>query len=432
MASQSLSLFLASTESYINSGGQQSIDSTVREYFVSNPFDWEAFHALGAVLESEGDTAAARECYKGVFPDYVQKRFFNEDIHQLTQNEFNATRLEAHPSTRVRPVSPSIDTTFQLRSYRDRDLVSNSTFVHQHTNVNLWYDGYNTVVSNENGDVDKLCLVGNVAPALQASRAVAANPVKGLLVHMGGAGTHNFFHWITDVLPKLGVLDKAGVLRDKNTRYLFSEFTQPFQSQTLAHFGIDESQIYLANKVGRHIHAEKLVIPVLKNTIGLTMGSWLPEYLRATIGVNPLGERSRKILVSRDAARSHGRGVINLAEFNQYFLDRGYEPLLPEKYSVAEQATLFSEATHVAGPHGAGLTNISFCLPGTKVYEFYGDHLAPCYWAISELSGLDYLNHDNSTFDLENASPLERTKTLNTRRSNSFSVDLSTINTDHV
>ncbi len=432
MTDDYLNRFLESTESYIQSGGKQPIDSTVRDFFVSEPFSWKAFHALGTVLESEGDITAARECYKGVLVDRVQKRFFNEDIHELTNTSFHGTRVEAHPISQVTPVSPSIATTFQLRDYCTRTLAAKPTYVHQFSNVNLWFDGFNTAVFSQQGDVDAASLVGNLAPVLHAARSVEANHVKGLLVHMGGPGTHNFFHWMVDVLPKLGVLDKAGVLRDKNTRYLFSGFSQTFHIETLAQFGIDASQIYLANHLGRHISAERLVIPVLENTMGLTMGGWLPEYLRQQFGINPAVSRHRKILVSRDAARSHGRGITNLAQFNQYFIERGYEPLLPEKYSVAEQAKFFSEATHVAGPHGAGLTNLSFCLPGTKVYEFYGDHLAPCYWALSELSGLDYLNHDNSSVDLENTSALERTRTVNARRSSSFSVDLSTIDADHV
>ncbi|MBC6479982.1 MAG: DUF563 domain-containing protein [Hormoscilla sp. GM7CHS1pb] len=43
------------------------------------------------------------------------------------------------------------------------------------------------------------------------------------------------------------------------------------------------------------------------------------------------------------------------------------------------------------GAHGAGLGNIVFCHPGTKVIEFFApNHVHIPYWAIANQLGLDY------------------------------------------
>jgi capsular polysaccharide biosynthesis protein len=41
----------------------------------------------------------------------------------------------------------------------------------------------------------------------------------------------------------------------------------------------------------------------------------------------------------------------------------------PSKLSLSQQVEAFSNAEIILGPHGAGLTNIMFCNPGTKVIE---------------------------------------------------------------
>jgi capsular polysaccharide biosynthesis protein len=61
---------------------------------------------------------------------------------------------------------------------------------------------------------------------------------------------------------------------------------------------------------------------------------------------------------------------------------------------LAEQIAVFSRAECVVGPHGAGLTNLTFCRPGTKVVEI-GTPYRPwaCFYEIAHHRGLDYHLH---------------------------------------
>jgi capsular polysaccharide biosynthesis protein len=47
----------------------------------------------------------------------------------------------------------------------------------------------------------------------------------------------------------------------------------------------------------------------------------------------------------------------------------GFSTHMLEDLSFDEQITLFSQAEFVVAPHGAGLANLLFCQPGTKVLE---------------------------------------------------------------
>ncbi len=59
--------------------------------------------------------------------------------------------------------------------------------------------------------------------------------------------------------------------------------------------------------------------------------------------------------------------------------------------SVTEQASCLASAEIVVAPHGAGLTNLVFCNPGTKVIEIFSPSYLPnCYWILSNVCGLDH------------------------------------------
>jgi capsular polysaccharide biosynthesis protein len=73
---------------------------------------------------------------------------------------------------------------------------------------------------------------------------------------------------------------------------------------------------------------------------------------------------------------------------------------------LAEQISLFHRAECVIGPHGAGLTNLTFCRAGTKVIEI-GTPYRPftCFYEIAHHRGLDYLLHMASPTNVRHFDP---------------------------
>ena len=69
----------------------------------------------------------------------------------------------------------------------------------------------------------------------------------------------------------------------------------------------------------------------------------------------------------------------------------GFEMVKLSSLSFVEKIELFNTAEAIVSPHGAGLTNLIFCNPGTKVVElFTPTYLMPCFFIISNHMDLDY------------------------------------------
>jgi capsular polysaccharide biosynthesis protein len=52
---------------------------------------------------------------------------------------------------------------------------------------------------------------------------------------------------------------------------------------------------------------------------------------------------------------------------------KGWETVTLENLSIKDQIKTFAEASHVLAAHGAGMTNLLWCQPGTKVIEINQD-----------------------------------------------------------
>lgn len=74
----------------------------------------------------------------------------------------------------------------------------------------------------------------------------------------------------------------------------------------------------------------------------------------------------------------------------------GFEIIQNERYSLREQAQIFHNAECIIGAHGAGLANLVFCKPKTKVIELIHDEFkqgVTSYASLSELFSLEYYLH---------------------------------------
>ena len=104
----------------------------------------------------------------------------------------------------------------------------------------------------------------------------------------------------------------------------------------------------------------------------------------------------KKIYISRaDAQNFVGvrstRSPYNEIEICSYLETLGFEIITLDGKTIREQARIFNESSVVIAPHGAGLTNIVFCQPGTKVLELF----SPRFFSLAyiHLSSLLNLKH---------------------------------------
>lgn len=105
----------------------------------------------------------------------------------------------------------------------------------------------------------------------------------------------------------------------------------------------------------------------------------------------PLPERAgtarRKIWIGR---KGPGRRVM-LSEDADILEELGFEQVFFEDLSFSGQVDAVRSASHIVAVHGAGLANLTFAEPGTKLFEIFSPHFgSACFLGISRLAGLDY------------------------------------------
>ena len=96
-----------------------------------------------------------------------------------------------------------------------------------------------------------------------------------------------------------------------------------------------------------------------------------------------------KIYISRK--NSKNRPLMNEPEVEQLFTKFGFEIVLGEELSMEQQFQLFQNAKVVAGPHGAGLSNVIFGRKCTLIELFSESYMPDCYELIAhEIAGKYY------------------------------------------
>ncbi|MFS8907710.1 glycosyltransferase 61 family protein [Synechococcus sp. OH2] len=202
-------------------------------------------------------------------------------------------------------------------------------------------------------------------------------------------GAVNYFHWMVDILPALDLLRRSGVLEKDIPLLVHGYQGKPFQVQSLAALGIPPERLLSFEQAGgSHLQAQNLIVPSLAGPVGcLTPRGW-----KVLQQLAPLGQAAglpRRIYISRRAAR--WRRVINEAEVLEALRPWGFVPVQLEALSLAEQIALMQTAEAVIGLHGAGLTNLAFCQPGTLVVEIFPRNaVLPYFWSLAQVVGLDY------------------------------------------
>ena len=111
--------------------------------------------------------------------------------------------------------------------------------------------------------------------------------------------------------------------------------------------------------------------------------------VRDAFGVSQARGERRRLYVSRADARS--RRAVNAAEVEEVFRRFGFEIVTLANRSFAEQRALFAQASHVAGVHGAGLSNVVFAPEECRVLEIVPPLVASrTYWLLCSAIGQPY------------------------------------------
>jgi capsular polysaccharide biosynthesis protein len=112
------------------------------------------------------------------------------------------------------------------------------------------------------------------------------------------------------------------------------------------------------------------------------------ERIEAGLGPGASGLPGR-VYVDRRGTRL--RPLLNEDEVIDRLRPAGFVAVRPETLSQADQVRLFRDAEAIVAPHGAGLTNLGYCRPGTRVLELHMDgYVNWCFRRLAAVRGLRY------------------------------------------
>jgi len=219
------------------------------------------------------------------------------------------------------------------------------------------------------------------ALGLAPARVLAEDAVSYVLLKQ----THsdNYGHWIVDVLPKMqGLLE----LFDLSTlRFLVSATASAEMQQvyvdSLAQLGVPSEHVLpledTNTRVSRLVYPAPITNPLA--TKSLRSMRWLERYGRSVARSRDEGAQDPvKLYVSR--AGYFRRRLTNEEEVVERVVARGYQVVSPERLPFDEQVSLFTRASHVVGPMGAGVTNLVFSPPRVRLFALATQEMTHDYF----------------------------------------------------
>lgn len=194
-----------------------------------------------------------------------------------------------------------------------------------------------------------------------------ATALPGTTVTLAAMGADkNYFHFLLNSVARLVYLKRA-FLPFVPDYYLISGAVTDFVTDTLALFGIPRGRV-IGTADFSAFRPARLIAPALIHH-PFVVPPHACEFVRTTILSHlPAGSSPRRrIMVDRSDAPA--RRVRNLPELSPLLAEFGIELVQLSGMSVAQQAALFRDADLVIANHGAALTNLIFCEPGTRVLQ---------------------------------------------------------------
>ena len=192
----------------------------------------------------------------------------------------------------------------------------------------------------------------------------------------------NYYHWLFDELPFTLCVSNQDI--NKSVNFVNCGGLKKYQTDVNEYLGI------ISHEVETWIKPQQILIPKQRHISGYPTNELL-ALLRKSIlkeedlSLNPNGY----IYISR---KRSSRSLPNESHYEETLMKEGFEILFLEDLDFRTQVSYFQNAKVIVGPHGAGLANLAWANPGTKVFELMPDDFYnPCYSYLASKLELEYL-----------------------------------------
>ncbi|MEM9224304.1 MAG: glycosyltransferase family 61 protein [Pseudomonadota bacterium] len=248
-------------------------------------------------------------------------------------------------------------------------------------NAKIVYSGTNVAVLTPNGFLPQSMFI----PSRTILDALPKYSFDRLIYAGDYRGADNISHFTFDSMPRALLIARA---RPKvpvlfNPPKLAGQYQRHLASRlglTVPEIGEDACVVEAGELFLAHSEAKSTLHPVYHGHPRLVR-----FFHRLT---NPGGPR-RKVYVSR--ADSSRREMANQQQLEDLLKARGFDIVVPTQYEPEQQLAFFAEADVVIAPHGAGLTSIAACSPGTRLLELFSPEVGTAaYGAIATAKEMEY------------------------------------------
>lgn len=189
----------------------------------------------------------------------------------------------------------------------------------------------------------------------------------------------NHSHWLTAHLPKLLLLRRFGLDR----QIFMPEKRTPVMNASLKMLGYEDGD-FQQFSFDRPLRVKHLTV--------VGTDRFRPELVRLVpeaLGVSDAPAGSRRIFISRAGAER--RRLLNEDELWPVLNAHGFERIRMEDLTFSQQVDLMRQTAVLCAPHGAGLTNMMFCPPGTHIVEMADPAFPnPNFYALAAALGHRY------------------------------------------
>lgn len=313
----------------------------------------------------------------------------SRELHSWLQTPKNGSWRLRNPGVRQagpRLLPPSSDGSFEVE---EQDLVHADTFVAELPEA-LIHGPSVAVITPDRYLLRELSMEFGHSPenhgAMRRLWFPTPRRLEGTWALLAVTGGNTYYHHLLEALPKVHLLQEAGLDPARLDGVIVSGVRFPFQKDSWKLLGFDPRKI-ISLEQGGIWQAERLLV-ASPPSYGGSSPRWATDFVRRLFlrdGNSPLtGER---LYLSRTGEKT--RRFLEEESLWPELETRGFRRFTPEGSSLAEQARRFAGASVLVGPHGGAFANCVFCRPGTRVVEFFNPrYLNPCYQNLASGLGL--------------------------------------------
>jgi len=209
--------------------------------------------------------------------------------------------------------------------------------------------------------------------------------VAGVGAMLVSPQSHNYYHWLNDVLPRIRLYEP--VLNSIDWFCISSAVPAKFL-EILPEFGIDTQKILLIGDKEK-FHFDHLYVASLPGSEGRSP-DWASDFIRGKLIKKLPVAPAKKLYFKR--GNGTGRKILNEDTIISTLQALGFDIIDPGSLSIYDQVDVVQSAKMVISAHGAALSNLVFAQQHMAVIEIFSpDYFrTDCYYTLSSSLKLNY------------------------------------------